>query len=158
MGKILECHTRGDKRFSPFFTRVTAFGIDDTIENFYQKSKVFLKQDGELVHAKSWQSAKKLQKPPPLGWGLPLWDEFLLPNGRWVPRKFHVFGWYSSLWVKWLDAHPNLVEYAKTFDDYHDPFKHGFPLCQADCLRLYCKQGRVALMATCREFLEWLRQ
>lgn len=156
MKKILECHSKGDVRFSPFFARVKAFGVVDTIENLYQTSKVFVRYD-ELIRPIDWREAKRLQKKPPQGEGLPRWPEFVLPNGVWAPVKFHVFGWYSSLWVKYLDAHPELVEFAKDFDDYHDPFKGNFPLCQADCVRLYVKHGREALFAHCSEFFAWLK-
>lgn len=155
--KILECSSQGDKRYSPFFTWVVAFGVRDSIENHYQKSKVFVADDGELLSPVDWKQAKTFQKPQPWGMGLPVWPEFKLPNGLYAPKKFHVHGWYSSLWLKHLDENKDLVEYAKTFDDYHDKFKGSFPLCQADCIRLYCKSGREALLETCKEFIQWLK-
>jgi hypothetical protein len=155
--KILQCDSKGDKRFSPFFCRLEAFGVRDSIEDHYQKSKVFVTEGGELVHPADWREAKKMQKPPPHGLGLALFPEFRLPNGWYCPGKFHVFGWYSSLWLKYLDSHPELVEFASGFNEFHDRFKGSFPLCQADCVRLYCKQGRPALLETCKEFLDWAR-
>ena len=155
--RVLECSTLGDKRFSPFFARVRAFGREDSIEQFYQRSKVFVAGGGELLPALDWQDAKRKQRPKPRGLGLPLFSEFLLPDGRWCPLEFHVFGWYTSLWLKYLDNHPELVEFAKTFDDYRDTFKGEFPFCQADCVRKYVKEGRAALLDTCRDFLAWLR-
>lgn len=151
MKRVLECHSQGDRRFSPLFARVAAFGVVDTIEDHYQKSKVFVDRD-ELIHPIDWRQAKYLQKQ-----GLPRWPEFMLPNGRWVPNRYQVFGWYASLWLKHLDARADLVAFAATFDDFHDKFKHGFPLCQADCVRLYAKSGRDALLEHCREFFAWLK-
>jgi len=37
--RVLECSSRGDKRFSALYAKVLAFGVRDTIENHYQKSK-----------------------------------------------------------------------------------------------------------------------
>jgi len=39
--RILQCHTRGDRRFTPFNCWVIAFGRRDTIENHYQRAKRF---------------------------------------------------------------------------------------------------------------------
>lgn len=159
MDKILQCHSKGDKRFSPLFCWIEAFKINDTIENHYQKSKIFIfdeeeKSPKDWYEAKTWQDAIKkgsveFKRNE---------EEFILPNGRRYPIKYQVYGWYSSLWLKYLDQKPELVEYASGFDDYVDIFKHSFPLCQADCIRLYCKQGRQALLDTCCEFLELIRK
>lgn len=157
-GRVLQCHSKGDRRFSPFFCHLTAFGVRDSIEDFYQKSKVFVRPDGELVFPSGWREAKQLQKPPPHGEGLPLYEEFRLPNEMFVPIRYHIFGWYASLWLKYLDEHPALVEEAKTYDEYEDIFKGNFPLCQADCVRLYCKGGREALLGHCRGFFRWLKE
>lgn len=151
-GRVLQCHSKGDRRFSPFFCTVAAFGVTDSIEDHYQKSKVFVLNGEELVRPADWRHAKSLKKR-----GLPMWQEFCLPNGRYAPGRFHVFGWYASLWLKYLDSHPALVAEASTYDEYEDIFKHSFPLCQADCIRLYCKQGRRALLAHCADFFAWLR-
>lgn len=136
---------------------MTAFGTFDTIENLYQRSKVFVDGD-ELRFPIDWREAKYLQKPKPYGAGLMRWPEFRLPNGVYVWNSFHVFGWYTGLWLKYLDEHPDLVAYAATFDDFHDPFKGNFPCCQADCVRLYAKHGREALADTCKEFFDLLRR
>jgi len=156
--KILYCDSKGDSRFSPFFTYLEAFGVRDSIEEFYQKSKVFVKDD-ELVSPRNWQEAKHYQKPVKFGGaGLPRWPEFVLPNGVYCPNRFHVFGWYASLWLKYLDQHPELVDHARGFDEYVDRFKGGFPLCQADCVRLYVKAGREALLEHCVDFFKWVRE
>lgn len=150
--KILQCDSRGDTRFSPFFCWVEAFGVRDSIEEHYQKSKTFVDADGRLYHPTCWRQAKAYEKTP----DFKRHDHFRLPNGRMCPAKYLVFGWYAALWVKYLDEHPDLVEYARGFDDYSDRFKGLFPLCQADCVRLYVKKGRAALVSQCRDFLAWV--
>lgn len=37
--KILECSSKGDKRFSAFYAKIKVFGIYDSIENHYQNCK-----------------------------------------------------------------------------------------------------------------------
>ena len=37
----LECSSKGDKRYSSMYAKVTVFDNYDTIENHYQLSKVF---------------------------------------------------------------------------------------------------------------------
>lgn len=37
--KILECSSRGDKRFSAFYAKVEVFSKLDSIENHYQSCK-----------------------------------------------------------------------------------------------------------------------
>ena len=39
---ILECSSKGDKRFSALYAKVSVNNVLDTIENHYQKSKVFI--------------------------------------------------------------------------------------------------------------------
>ncbi len=158
MSKILQCHSKGDKRFSPLFCYISAFKVTDTIENHYQMSKIF-EIDGieqcpnDFMQAKDWQLLIKKGNSNIKRNN----EEFVLPNGDRFPIKYQVYGWYSSLWLKYLDLHPELVAYASEFDDYVDIFKHNFPLCQADCIRLYCKQGRQALLDTCKDFLDLVR-
>ena len=153
--RILQCHSKGDKRFSPFFCYVTAFGVRDSIENHYQKSKVFYRRDLlQRIPVLTWRDAKDFQKDPNLEKDM---TKFILPNGLLCPIEYQVYGWYSSLWLKYLDSNPDLVEEAKEFDDYEDIFKHNFPLCQADCIRLYCKYGREALFEASKDFLIYLR-
>jgi hypothetical protein len=151
--KILQCHSQGDTRFSPFFCWLEAFGVRNSIENFYQTAKVFVDKDGSLIYPANWREAKFYEKEL----RLPLYLQIRLPNKQFLPAKYIIYGWYSSLWLKYLDLHPELVDIAKGYDDYEDKFKGNFPLCQADCIRLYCKQGRQALLAHCTDFFLYIR-
>ena len=118
---ILECSSRGDKRFSAFYAYVTVFGVNDSIEHHYQNAKRPI--------------PKKGVKP-----------EYLEINGSRYPTSY-LTAWYLLLWVKYLDEHPELVEFAKQFDDFHDMFVGAHTLnSQADAVRLYVKQGRKSIM------------
>jgi hypothetical protein len=149
--KTLECHSQGDRRFSPFFAKVSVFGTTDTIESFYQCAKRF----GDRA-PRGWRDAKSMQKTMTR-------THFQLPNGLVLPSTGHTlrleFGvqWYVAMWAKYLDANPNLVAYAKEFDVFADPFAGTFPMCQARCIETYVKQGRAALIAECREVLDYIR-
>lgn len=137
----LECHSRGDKRFSPFFAQVTIFGKTATIEHFYQTGKRF-----GMDAPKDWREAKKWQKEGRQ------YTHFVLPNGMTVELTGHTLRlplhvqFYVLMWVKYLDEHHELVEYARGFDEFNDPFAGDFPMCQARCVEMYVKQGRKALV------------
>ncbi|GAA4879506.1 hypothetical protein GCM10023310_69600 [Paenibacillus vulneris] len=62
------------------------------------------------------------------------------------------------LWVKYLDDNPELVEYAKGFDDFNDIFKGKSLNCQADVVRQYIKQGRESLVEEYQELVEVLKR
>jgi hypothetical protein len=56
--------------------------------------------------------------------------------------------------------HPELVEYASKFDDFHDVFKGKNTInCQADVVRQYVKQGRKSIMdeELVKEFISKLK-
>lgn len=143
--KILECSSRGDKRFSALWAKVEIFGVTDTIENHYQLSKRFETLMGVEV-PQHWKDAKG-KKP-----------SFFEVDGQVFDLK-HLDKFYSLMWVKYLDNHPELVRYARQFDDYNDMFKSKNSIvCQADVIRQYIKQGRHTILNECREFTELLRE
>lgn len=139
--KILECSSKGDKRFSAFYARVNVFGKYDSIENHYQLSKRFGDEDAP----QNWRDSK----------------------GR-VPTHFNLKGkdidinllsqFYKILWVKYLLCNPELVEYASQFDEYNDIFKGKSTNCQADVVRQYIKEGRESIMDECSEFLKIMKE
>jgi hypothetical protein len=124
--KVLECSSKGDRRFSAMYARVEAFGIWDTIENHYQKCK----------RTATGGSVRK---------GQPV-DHMVL-NGR----KFSAFmltDWYRLLWIKYLDRNPSLVEYAKQFDEFTDMFRGKNTInCQADVIRAYVADRKKLLLS-----------
>jgi len=134
--KVLECSSKGDRRFSAMHARVTVFGIDDTIENHYQGCKRF----------KSTPRRAKGQKP-----------DFIMLSGIKLDIRF-LTPWYKLLWIKYLDNNPELVAYAKEFDDYSDMFKGKQTVnCQADVIREYIRD-KTALAGSCKELLNILQE
>ena len=137
--KVLECSSKGDKRFSAFYAKIDVYGDYDSIENHYQLSKRF----GNEAPS-SWKDAK----------------------GK-TPTHFHLKGFdvdinllsqfYKVMWVKYLDEHQELVEYASQFDDFNDMFKGKSTNCQADVVKQYVKEGRKSIFDECIEFIEIMK-
>ena len=69
--------------------------------------------------------------------------------------------WYYYLWLRYLDDHPELAEYASQFDVFNDMFRGKSMNCQTDCIQIYVKEGREALAARCSrrkcDFVDGLR-
>lgn len=138
--KVLECSSKGDKRYSAFYARVKVFGKYDSIENHYQLCKRF----GEIV-PQSWRDAKG--KIP----------THICIKGRDLDVRYLTM-FYKMLWTKYLDNNPELVEYASTYDEFNDIFKGKKSLnCQADVIRQYIKQGKTSILEECKEFIELLK-
>lgn len=113
--KILECSTRGDRRFSAFGAYITICGKTDCIENFYQQAKKA--EDGSVA-----------------GKGR-AFSYFVCPFcGLEFPGE-EVSNLYKGLWIIYFNNHPELLEYAAGFDDFHDMFKGKSVNCQADVIR-----------------------
>lgn len=113
--KILECSTRGDRRFSAFGAYITINGKTDCIENFYQCSKKT--EDGEIA-----------------GKGRPF-KYFVCPFCGLEFPKEEVSDLYKGLWIIYFNNHPELLEYASRFDGFNDMFKGRSSNCQADVVR-----------------------
>lgn len=152
--RILQCHTKGDKRFSPFCCYLKAFGRRDSIENFYQCAKVFA--SNEIVF--DWRDAKRLQKAGirQVAWQIGTHTLPVKPNEKGTSFAIDDWGiqWYVALWEKYLRLHPELLTIASIYDDFEDPFKGDFPMCQADVIRVVVREGIGAL----REYWKPLHQ
>lgn len=126
--KVLECSSKGDKRFSALYAKVNVFGKYDTIESHYQKCKRDeegnIAGKGKKVHN---MIIKKATGP------------IILP-------PTFLTAYYKLLWCSYLDLNPKLVKYAKQFDDYHDMFRGKAINCQADVIRQYIKEGRKSIL------------
>ena len=159
--KILQCHSRGDKRYSPFCCYVLAFGRERSIEDHYQSCKVFQSPEG-LIQARDWREAKDWQKAINKGGKGYERVGFVLPNGLSLGNSNSkvddlIIQYYIALWLKYLRSYPELIEYARTFDEFADPFKGKFPFCQADVIRLVAREGVNALRPMCQEVLELIK-
>ncbi|MFJ8528359.1 DUF6977 family protein [Bacillus sp. NPDC094106] len=124
---ILECSTKGDKRFTALCAKVSVHDTFDTIENHYQKSKVFQGEDGIYYTCKKWEDAKG-KKPVACKIG-----NVVLPIG-------YLSMFYELLWYKYLKSNEYLIDVLAKYDDYHDMFKSKKSMvCQADTIREYMK-------------------
>lgn len=118
--KILECSSKGDKRFSALYAKVNIDGKVDTIENHYQLAKRF----GNAKAPTHWKQCKG-RKPTHI--------EF---RGRRLPLG-KMTDYYNWLWAMYLEQNPSLVEFLKEFDGFNDCFAR--PGCnnQAEAIRIY---------------------
>jgi hypothetical protein len=48
---------------------------------------------------------------------------------------------YVMLWYRYLLRNPSLLAIAAEFDEFEDPFRGAFPLCQADVIRKATREG-----------------
>ena len=126
---VLECSSRGDRRFSALSAEVAVFGQRQSIENHYQLAKRFgpiIPQTLREAKGRKPTHFAVIGIPFPLAWGP---------------------AWYDLLWVKYLDQHPELVAYAHTFDAFHDAFHTARQVvCQAESIRRYVQEGRAAIL------------
>jgi hypothetical protein len=139
--KVLECSSKGDKRFSAFYAKIQLNGRFDSVENHYQLSKRF----GYEQAPRTWRDAKG-RKP----------THFMI-NGSTYPKEL-LGQWYSILWAIYLDRNPDLTEYARQFDGFNDQFRGKSINCQADVIEIYVKEGRETLLSSCEELLSMIKE
>ena len=133
--RVLECSSKGDKRFSAFYAKVSINNKLTSIENHYQLSKRF-----DNYVPKTWRDSKG-KKP----------THFVVGKNKYEMKYFSM--WYKALWLKYLDKNPDLVEYAMEFDNFNDIFKGKALNCQADVIRQYVKEGRSSILNEIQPFL-----
>lgn len=149
--RILECSSKGDKRFSAFVAKVKVFNVCDSIEFHYQLSKR-LKDVPEPNLNDTWDNKMKYLKSVK-----GKQPDYLTIGGYKYDLKY-LSQWYDILWMKYLDNNPDLVEYASKYDDYSDMFKGKSINCQADTIRKYIKLGREVILEECRELIKLIKQ
>lgn len=138
--RVLECSSKGDKRFSAFYARIFINGSYDCIENHYQLSK----RVNDFKPGK-WQDVKGIKA-----------THFVI-NNVVVPSKYEE-AFYNLMWLKYLDQCEPLVKFAKKFDDYNDMFReNNSRVCQADAIREYIKHGREFMLDKYKEFIEFAK-
>jgi hypothetical protein len=144
--RILQCHSRGDKRYSPFFCFVKAFGTVDSIENHYQCAKRF---EG-CPPARNWAAVRYCQRRglEQVAWQIGSYRLPVKSNERGTSFAIDDWGiqYYIALWHRHLSERPEKVEFARQFDDFEDPFERDFPFCQADIIRVATREGVAALL------------
>lgn len=137
--RVLQCHSRGDRRFTPFDCYVAAFGRSDSIENHYHRAKRF----GERAPG-DWREAKQLKKLfRQTGWQIgPLAVEVRSnPAGSSFRLDDLGIQYYVMLWYRYLRRRPELIAAAAAFDEFEDPFRGAFPFCQDDVIQQVVREG-----------------
>lgn len=104
----LECSTKGDTRFSPFYARLRCLG-GHSIEEAYHANKVF--DDGST--GLTWRQAKAKKQAG-----------FVVENQQDCNEL------YSQLWDLYIDENPHLLEVLRAQSGLSDMFGYGVP-CQA---------------------------
>lgn len=121
--KILECSSKGDKKFSALYVKISVNNVLDTIENHYQKAKVFKDENNELTQYKDWKMAKGKK---PVAFKI---------SEYYLPLKFGKM-FYNMMWYKYLKNNPSLIKILEDYDDYNDIFKtKDTVVCQSDVIR-----------------------
>ena len=152
--RILQCHSKGDKRFSPFCCFVSAFGIFKSIENHYQCAKVF----EEMPPPRDWRDAKQYKKDgiKQIGWkigNLPILPVTLVESGGFAIEDWGV-QFYLSLWYKYLRSNSKLIAIAREFDAFEDPFEGNFPFSQARVFELVSCENVEAIRPMCQPLFD----
>jgi hypothetical protein len=101
----LECSSKGDKRFSPFFAIVDG----KSIETRYQAAKVFDNGDGTRTTGLDWRNAK----------------------GRKPINQAECNRLYSALWDHYISEHPLLIDVLQAATGLSDMFGQPGSPCQA---------------------------
>lgn len=101
---FLECSTRGDKRFSPFYAIVNGRSIEEQ----YQAAKIF--EDGST--GLNWKKAK----------------------GRRATNMNECAILYEKLWRQYISEHPGLVDILKRAYGLSDMFATKGSVNQAEVL------------------------
>lgn len=128
--KVLECSSRGDKRFSSLYAKVRIHGVEKSIEEWYQNSK--RTEDG-----------KKAGRGRDFDYII---DPF---TGSKLPKKDAV-DLYRGLWVTYLTKNPDLVKYAEQFDEFTNFYNtgEGFENRYNDMIAAYVKGNREFYVAS----------
>ena len=112
--KILECSSRGDKRFSAFYANVNIKNRVNSIEYWYQNAK--RTEDGKVPG-----KGKKVAY-------------FINPFTYHRLPASELTNYYYTLWIRYFTQNPELLEYAKGFDTFTDMFRGKCINCQADVI------------------------
>lgn len=137
--KVLECSSKGDKRFSALYAKVSLFGKLASIEEHYQNSK--------RIYGLDITDIKDIKGKQP---------DYIVIKGLEYDKE-HLTAFYKLLWIKYFDKNPELIEHACRFNEFNDIFKGSSINCQADVIRQYVKEGRVSLIKDCFDLINEIK-
>lgn len=146
----LECSSKGDKRYSSMYAKITVFDKYDTIENHYQLSKVFI-YNGVEVYPKTPKEAKRMQ-----------FSKYFTLIGFKVNGILYsveyLSVWYKSLWYKYLYCNKHLIDNARQYSTFTDCFRNKNTVnCQADVVHQVVTRGLGSLYNDCIGFFNMIR-
>lgn len=108
---FLECSSKGDKRFSAFYAKLSH---GKTIEKIYQGGKIFLVDGKEITNLPPME-AKALQK-----------------LGHVAVNQAEMRSFYSTLWDVYFKENPDLIELILKYRGFTDVFGQEGNACQAE--------------------------
>lgn len=120
MSKVLQCHSKGDRRFSALYAHIEIFGKSDSIERIYQASKRFNNNNKKGGKGK--------------------YPDYLIINGRAYSNDI-LSEWYRYLWHIYFIQNKDLFDYAKSFDIFVDIFANDTMNNQAKTIRELVKSN-----------------
>ena len=139
--KVLECHSKGDIRYSAFGAKIKVAGVFASIEHHYQFSK--------RVYGQAPPQVIDEFKGKPI-------THFMIGT-KMFPKEF-LTQYFNLLWVKYFDVNPELLKIASDYDDFRDIFKGKKTInCQADAIRDIVKLGRNTVYNQCSDLLTLLK-
>lgn len=138
--RLLECSSKGDKRFSAFYAKVKLFDKKASIEHFYQLAKRF----GDEAPLDIKEAKGRMPSHISIC-GEDYSAELLTP-------------WYKYLWLIYLDelfaSESGLLECIRGYDGFTDMFKGKNTInCQADVVEQYVR-NRDSLVKDCAVIAE----
>lgn len=148
----LECSSRGDKRFSAMYARVSVKGVEASIEEHYQLSKAFKKRGSDDLHyGNSIKSVKAMQRD----------RENELVGFKIGDKNFdksYLTQWYKMLWLMYLIKNPELLNVISKYDTFSDMFRaYNTKNCQADIIKQVRYEGMMSLKKDCFELVDLLK-
>lgn len=168
---ILQVHTKGDKRFSPFCCSIDVWGVSNTIEEHYQGCKLIQKPNDpeslttveELAiknSSENWRVAQlsKAGGYKHIGWhfiNAPDSDNYDLVDPKAITLKDMGLQFYIYLWYKYLKTNEGREKLimASFFDGYCDPFEGTFPFGQAKVWEFVKERPSLELLQQCKDFV-----
>lgn len=151
--KNLECSSKGDKRFSALYAKVYVNKKLDSIENHYQKSKVFLNlKTNETFQCEDFKRTKAIQYKTKdyklIGFNI---------NGIFLEKEF-LSDWYKALWYKYLITNKHLLVIINEYDTFTDCFKRKNTInSQSDVMKYIKDFGLDRLYQDIKPFFELLK-
>ena len=118
--KILECSSKGDKRFCSFYAFVEFDGKYKNIEAHLQDCK--RNENGMPCQKGEWAT------------------HIVLCNQKLPISSYTAF--YRYLWYVYFRSNPDLVDYASEFKAFNNMYRGNSKNCPSECIKAYVKRDK----------------